>query len=347
MPLKELHRSLGQGLRAAYVVVGEATPLVEAARDAIVAATVPQLGPAAFNHGRFRAGESGAAAISAARTLPMMAAVRLVEVRDLHEGSDEFFQALVEYLQDPSPSTVLCAFGSSFPKVERGGSNWAVRVKNALKERGLLVTFTAQSIPPARFVVEAALRRGKAISNLDAERLVDAVGADLALLDQEVEKLSLYVGDAPAIDGSAIAEASAALAEAVIWDLTAGLAARDPDLALGALYRLQSSGDDARKLLGMVMWQIRELLRASELVARGATDREITAEVKMRWDLLKRVRPVLASGFPSAATLLRRLATANRHMNSHRAGAERILEGVVLEMLDGRLRQPPPVPRPR
>ena len=42
-----------------------------------------------------------------------------------------------------------------------------------------------------------------------------------------------------------------------------------------------------------------------------------------------------------------RIATANRHMNSHRAGADRILEGLVLEMLDGKLRRPPPVPRPR
>ena len=64
-----------------------------------------------------------------------------------------------------------------------------------------------------------------------------------------------------------VAAAGSMVAEAVIWDLTAGLAARDPELALDALHRLQDSGDDARKLLGMIAWQMREILRVAELAA--------------------------------------------------------------------------------
>ncbi|MEZ4241349.1 MAG: hypothetical protein R3F59_35375 [Myxococcota bacterium] len=98
----------------------------------------------------------------------------------------------------------------------------------------------------------------------------------------------------------------------------------------------------------MVVWQMRELLRAAELVAAGANDKQVTSRVRIRWDLLRKVRPMVASGgFPQPAELLRRLATANRQMNSHKAGSARILEGLVLEMLDGKLRRPPPVPRPR
>jgi DNA polymerase-3 subunit delta len=348
MSLGELEEALKGELERAYVVVGDAAPLVERARLAIEAAVKPRIGPPAFNLGRYRAGDPDAvAAFVAARTLPMMAPVRMIELRDLQEGPAELFSAMVDYLKDPSPTSVLVAVGSGFPKVERGGNNWAVRVKAAIKGQGRLITLSAESILPARFVVDAARRLGKTLSPADAERLVDAVGSDLGRLEQEVAKLALYVGDAPAIDAEAIGAATAVVAEAVIWDLTAGLAARDPDLALDALYRLQTAGDDARKLLGMIVWQMRELLRASELVARGASDRDVTAQVKIRWDLLKKIRPHLERGFPDAAELLRRLATANRHMNSHRAGAERILEGLVLEMLEGRVRRPPPVPRPR
>lgn len=342
----ELETALRAGLQSAYVVVGEATPLVEQARAMVDAAVRPKLGPAAFNHGRFRAGESGSQSLAAARTLPMMADLRLVEIRDLEEGTDEFFQALCDYLQAPSPSTVVCATGSGFPKVERGGNNWSVRVKHALKGRGLFLTIAAQAVPPAQFAADAARRRGKVLGHAASERLVEAVGPDLARLEQEVEKLSQYVGDAPEIDVQAIVAATAVLSEAVVWDLTTGLATRDRDLALGALHRLQAGGDDARKLLGMILWQMRELLRAAELMERGASNDEILKTVKVRRDLLFRLRKDDA-GFPSSALLLRRLATANRHMNSHRAGADRVLEGLVLEILDGRIRRPPPVPRPR
>lgn len=347
MPLRDLASALASAVQPAYVIVGEAAPLVEDARAMIASAVRPRLGPVAFNHGRFRAGEDGAAALSAARTLPMMADLRLVEVRDLHEGTDAFFAALCDYLGSPSSSTVLVASGSGFPKVEKGGNNWAVRVKHALRGKGQLLTYGPQAMPPARFAAAAAERRGKTLAPADAERLVEVVGPDLSRLEQEVEKLSLFVGDAPAIDARAISDATAVLAEAVIWDLTAGLAARDKDLALGALHRLQAGGDDPRKLLGMILWQIREMLRAAELMARGASNQEILDQVKIRRDLVARLRRDVDAGFPSAALLLRRLATVNRFMNSHRAGADRILEGVVLEILEGRLRRPAPVPRPR
>lgn len=348
MSLTELEQALAAGIERSYVVVGDASPLVERARLAIEAAVAPRIGPPAFNLNRYRASDPDAIrAFVAARTLPMMAAVRLVELRDLQEGTPDLFAAMVDYLKAPSPETVLLAVGSGFPKVERGGNNWAVRVKAALKGTGRLVTLSSDAMPPTRFVADVARRLGKTLSDADATRLVDAVGGDFGRLEQEVHKLASYVGDAPAIDADAIVAATAVVAEAVIWDLTAGLAARDADLALGALYRLQAGGDDARKLLGMIVWQMRELLRASELVAKGLNDRDVLAQVKMRWDLMKKVRPVLERGFPDAADLLRRLATANRHMNSHRAGAERILEGLVLEMLVGKIRRPPAVPRPR
>jgi DNA polymerase-3 subunit delta len=347
--LADLEAGLKSGPARAYVFTGEAGPLVERARAAVESAVLPQLGPTAFNHGRYRATDPGAAsAFTAARTLPMMAALRLVELRDVQEAPPELWEALLEYLKDPSPTTVLVLVGAGFPKVERGGANWALKVRAALKAAGgVAMAFGADAIAPERFAAEVAQRLGKSLSASDAQRLVEAVGADLGRIEQEVQKLALYVGDGDRIDGEAITACTALLAEAVIWDLTAGLATRDADLALTALYRLQSAGDDARKLLGMILWQMRELLRASELVARGVSDREVVAQVRLRWDLMRKVRPVLERGFPDAGELLRRLATANRHMNSHRAGESRVLEGLVLEMLDGRIRRPPPVPRPR
>jgi DNA polymerase-3 subunit delta len=347
--LDALERHLAtEPLRRVYVVLGEARPLVDRAARAIEAAARPRIGPPAFNHGRYRAGEGDPlAAFDAARTLPMLGELRLVEIRNLDEAPPSLFEALVAYAGAPSAGAVVLASGRAFPKVEKGGSNWGVRVKNALKENGLLVQLEGGDLDPITFATEAAGQRGKILAGQDAALLVENVGTDLGHLEQEIEKLATYVGEASRITGEDIAAATTMLAEAVIWDLTTGLACRDAALALPALERLQSSGDDARKLLGMIAWQMRELLRAAELLAGGVKDNEVVSRVRLRWDLFKAVKPMLLDGFPDAADLLRRLATANRHMNSHRAGADRILEGLVLEMLEGKLRRPPPVPRPR
>ena len=349
MTLADLERTLTtEPLRPVYVVLGEAVPLVERAAKAIEAAVRPRLGPPAFNHGRYRAGEGDPLApFDAARTLPMLGELRLVEVRNLEEGPPALFEALVAYAAAPSSGSVVLVRGRGFPKVEKGGSNWGVRVKNALKEAGLLVQIEGKDLDPVSFAMEAAGERGKVLAGQDAALLVETAGEDLGRLEQEIDKLATYVGEASRITADDITAATAMLSEAVIWDLTTGLACRDPALALPALERLQSAGDDARRLLGMIVWQMRELLRAAELLEQGVKDNDVVSRVRLRWDLFRAVKPTLKEGFPDAADLLRRLATANRHMNSHRAGADRILEGLVLEMLDGKLRRPPPVPRPR
>jgi len=346
--IERLAKDLAVEVGPVYVVLGEAQPLVDRALSVLRDAVAPEIEPAAFNHNRFRGGDlTGVEPFATARTLPMVARRRLVEVRGAEEAPGAMWAGLVAYLASPAPEAVVVIAGTRFPKVEKGGSNWSARVKNALKKSdGTLVTLGGRDAQPEEFAIDAAAKRGKTLGRRQAQLLVQVVGADLGRLEQEVEKLTLFVGDEE-IGQDAIEAAGSMLAEAVIWDLTTALAVRDADGALVALHRLQAGGDDARKLLGMITWQVRELLRAAELLDRGVPFRDLGKHVKLRYDMLKRVRPVLTTGFPPAAELLRRIATANRQMNSHRAGADRILEGLVLELLEGRIRRPPPVPRPR
>jgi DNA polymerase III delta subunit len=329
-------------------VLGDALPLVDRAVQQIFTAVRPKLGAVAFNHGRFRAGDPDAVrAFEAARTLPMMGELRLVELRDLHEAPAAVWEALIGWLQSPAGTGVVLAVGTGFPKVEKGGSNWATRVKNALGD-GVLVQCGSQDVPPLRFVGELVAAAGKSIADRDAERIVGLVGGDLGRLRQEVLKLVDYVGDAPAIDAAAIDAATSQLAEAEIWDLTGAIARRDVAKALGTLHRLLDDGEEAHRLFAMVGWQVRELVRAADLLRAGASDKDVTTRTRVRWDLLRELKPAVLSGaFPASAELLRRLATANRQMNGHRAGSQRVLEGLVLELVTGKVRRPPPLPAPR
>ncbi len=321
-------------------VVGDAGVLVQRVLEGLIEALLPRCGLAAFNHTTVRLGDGDRAstALGTARTLPMMADLRLVVVKDLEQGGESFFAELLHYLAEPSPTTALVITGAGFPPVRKGGKNWKTRVKNALKKHGgILEEYDASSVRPTAFASEHAASLGKRLDRHAAELLVELVGRDPDVLVQEIEKVALYVGDRDEIDGASIHAACSSLAEAVVWDLTAGLASRDADLALGSLQRLLAgsgrAGDDQpHKLLGLITWQMRQILEVSQMVRQRRPDSEIRRVVRMRPDQYAKVRAAVARGMPGAAEVFEQLLATNRLMNRSRAGDRRVLEALVTEL---------------
>lgn len=315
---------------AAHILLGASTPLVERSRAAIVAATLPQIGPPAFNHSTYRATEPNAlSAFTAARTLPMMASLRLVELRDVTAGSPEVLGALVEYLRAPCADAVFVASGSTFGKVEKGGANWLARIKGAITPACRLVVYGDADADPLLFVRDLTREAGKAISRPDATLLVELVGPNLGQLQQEVAKLAVYVG-AGEITADAIRACCSAVADPIVWSLTGALAERDAPLALASLQRLQEARENADAMLGAIASQLRRLLIAGQMLAAGHADREVMAATKIPAHVWGRVRGCLPQ---DPANLHRHLANAQRAMHRHPAGADRVLEAFVLDLL--------------
>ncbi|MBW2255368.1 MAG: DNA polymerase III subunit delta, partial [Deltaproteobacteria bacterium] len=253
--MTDLERMLKEGLAPLWLVIGDARPLVEAAVDQVVGAALEQCGLPAFNHSAYRASDANAVgALSTARTLPMMASLRLVVLRDLEEGADGLFEALLDYIPDPSPSTVLVLTGQGFPPTRKGGKNWAARIQNAVKKTGRLVKFASKDVRAPQYARQEAERLGKQLGVREAELLVALVGDDLGRLRQEIEKVALFVGDRPRLTADDLNLACSMVAESVIWDLTSGIASRNADQALAALHRQLEEGQDPRRLLAMVAW---------------------------------------------------------------------------------------------
>ena len=195
----------------------------------------------------------------------------------------------------------------------------------------MVIEHKASSVNLPRFASDVAKEAGKYLSPQDAAVLVEWLGSDLGRIRSEVQKLALFVGDRRPITADDIREGSALLGEAEIWALTGAITARDVDAALTATHRLVASGEDSRRLLAMVVWQLREIVKVSEWVGQGLTDRQIRERGRIRWDVVKAVRQA-GPNAPQAARTLSRLARANRAMNQHRAGDVRILEELVLEL---------------
>lgn len=209
-------------------------------------------------------------------TPSFFAARRVVLVREADKFISVARQSLEAYLQHPAANATLVLECRSFPKTTRlykqvvavGGE--VIECKR-LAGRALV-----------GFVIDAARERGKRISDAAAEELVDRTGPDQGLLDSEVEKLSLYVGDRAQIlpedvgllVGRSREEKIFAVMDAAgVGDLSAALArwreVLDTDSA--AVYRA----------MGGIAFALRKWISAQHMIAGGAPVRAVAPKVMM------------------------------------------------------------------
>jgi hypothetical protein len=67
-------------------------------------------------------------------------------------------------------------------------------------------------------------------------------------------------------------------------------------------------------------------------VRAGHSDSAIGRQVKLRGELQRAIRPRVGKDLPGASVVLGRLARAWADMNGHKAGDQRVLEQLVVEL---------------
>jgi DNA polymerase III subunit delta len=265
-------------LRPVYLLLGEERWL----RNRVVAALRERVtagGIRGFNEDEFVAGEASAGAVvSAARTLPMMAKLRWVLVRDLErwegkaskeddeesasEGGDSAaLDQIAQFASEPPPSTVLVLTASKL--------NAKRRVVTLAKKQGFLVACE----PLGRqellsWLNQAATRRGATLNQSAAELVAEVAGPDLATLDDVVERLTLFAGDKP-ITEDTVGELIPIVRPATVWELLDAIAVRNRGRVLSLLDRVYDPADRGLRLLGVLAWSARQLIRFQAALASG------------------------------------------------------------------------------
>jgi len=182
-------------------------------------------------------------------------------------------EELLAYLKDPNPTTTLALVADKL--------DGRARITKALKKhahcleckpvgRGDAITWCETM---AR---ESKIRLGRGVANL----LVELLGTDLSRLETEVQRLALEVeeGDTVAL---ATAEAVSAAALPDTWAFVGHLAARDRAKALTTLHNLIASGEVPIRLVGLIAWQLRQLIRARAGLDRGRSQASIAKELRL------------------------------------------------------------------
>jgi DNA polymerase-3 subunit delta len=212
-----------------------------------------------------------------ARSLSLFASERLIwvanaeaalprgRVEDEGEGESGFGDAapLKHYMQDPTPGVVLVfeAIRFDFDGDEKRRQDRVRKFYSAIPE---VVEFRRFSVQDARAEAEAlASRAGLRIRPDALELLVEALGADVARVAVEIEKLSLFAGARPV----GVEDITALVPDAratTIFVLVNALGRRDRARALEVLDTLTREGEYFPLALAFLSTQFRMALVARE-----------------------------------------------------------------------------------
>lgn len=254
----------GGKIAPVYLLYGsEPGPVQEIVKALRVAVLQP--GMEAFNHERFhgRELEGAGPVLDSCGQLPAMAPLRLVELSDPEAvgkgrgGRKEDLDALVAYVNQPNPTTVLVVTSS--------GIDGRSRLVTATKKGGGVVE---KFEPPKRdgdavdYLMQLAERQGNAISRRVATRFVELVGTGPSALGSALSSASLHAGAGQEVTLADLEAIVPHTREAVIFELTDAVGMGEGPRALGVLAHMfrERAGTEigqANMALSMLVRQIR------------------------------------------------------------------------------------------
>jgi DNA polymerase-3 subunit delta len=196
-------------------------------------------------------------------TLPFLASCRLVVVENADPFVTRYRAALEKYLAQPPSRTGTLVLSV---KTWQSTTRLAKLLDNAA---------TIACKAPAKYKVPdwcirwADSHYGKQLSAPAAQLLVELVGLDMGLLDQELAKLAVYAGAAARIDAGDVDRLVGRSREENTFKIFDAIGGGSTAEALTLLDRLFDQGEDALRILGAFSWQLRRLAQVDRLCRQG------------------------------------------------------------------------------
>ncbi len=102
-----------------------------------------------------------------------------------------------------------------------------------------------------------------------AKLLVELVGAELGMLDQELEKLAIYVGSRTRINEDDVDKLVGRSQSENIWKIFQAIGEGRSRVALGIIQRMCEQNEDPIRIVGALAFQLRKLAQAGRQAIQG------------------------------------------------------------------------------
>lgn len=258
-------------LLGAYLICGENALKREAAIKRL-RVRIEELGDLSFNYDAFSGeGATGQDIVSACNTMPFACEKRLVYVDNVDKLKKNDLNALLEYLKDPAPTTVLALVAEKTDKRSKLYS--AVK---SLGPQSVIECDIPKGTKLSDHVVAMAKSHGLSLSQKGASRLIELIGDDTVHLDNELNKLSLILGEDIDLGEGEIDRYVAQITEPKPWEFVNAFSSRNLPLCVEMIGKMRSTSPHS--LIAMTVSRIRELICARSLLDRRCASTSALAD---------------------------------------------------------------------
>jgi len=274
----------GRKLRAAYVFVGDEVFFRKRFREAILEHLIPK-DLRDFGWFDFDLSDTDLTEIlDRARTPSLMAPFQVFFVRGVKtlfgRGSNEEKLAAIEaYCKDPNPDALLVFVADhiSIPadarKMEMTDRERYEKIREEMGAFcGIVELARVEESEAVRWVTEYGQTRGVKIEADGARELVDALGGDMMMISNELEKLILYVGEKLRITLGDVETMVLAAKQRSLYELTDAISAKDRVRALEVLDAILSTGDGEEAAIGHLYMLAKTFRQMLVLLERNVRD---------------------------------------------------------------------------
>ena len=338
-------------LKAGYVFVGDEAFFRKRCRDAVLQYLIPAEVRDLSIYEMDLAEIDLQQILDRARTPSLMAPFQAFFIRGIKNlytrgKHDEEFAAIAEYFENPNPDALIIfvadhiTIPADVRRMELQDRDRYERIRQTLGEYCSILEFARVDEGDAvKWAMETAAAEQVRFDTDAARELVDSLGGDMMMIANELEKLTVYVGQRQRITLGDIETMVLAAKQRSFYELTDAISARDRTRALTVLDAILSSGDGEEAAIGhlyMLARTFRQMLVISERNVRDSR-----ALWQALWqgfrvppfaaeDVIRQARRYKSRRELTAA--IRRIARADFALRSNPVSKRLVLENLVLDL---------------
>ncbi len=210
-------------------------------------------------------------ALMTVKTMPAFSDKRLVIIKKASSLKADQKKAILPYLLDPSPTSILvfASNASTLPKRED-------KFLNAIRKNGLVKVFrTPKEAGALQWLADEAAKEGHTISHEAQTSLIELTGGSLTAIKGELEKIILFVGDKKHIEAADVAEAGLDVKPETIFKLTDAIGEKNLSKTFAVYAKLSS--EPSLVIIGAIARQMRILLKIKTAMRDGIPGNKLPA----------------------------------------------------------------------
>jgi DNA polymerase-3 subunit delta len=215
-------------------------------------------------------------AMAHASSFPMMSDRRVVVVKEFDKmlSGDGAKELIASYVAHPMESTCLVLLAES--------PDFRTKPFTDLKKAGTVYSFPLLYDNQIPAWIADRCKRMKLHADLEACRLLQAyIGNSLRALQNELEKLSTYLGERTQVTPEDIADVVGVTRGFTVFDLQNAVGKKDLDEALRIARRMLETGEAPQLTIVMLTRYFSLLWKVQDLLSRRTEEREILAATRI------------------------------------------------------------------